>query len=95
MYSEWAQDEICIEELEVFAHHGVYPEETRDGQLFYVNAVLRMDVGAAGREDALEKTVNYGTVCRFITAWMQEHTCLLLEAVAERLAEAEIGRAHV
>ncbi len=88
MYSEWAQDEICIEELEVFAHHGVYPEETRDGQLFYVNAVLRMDVGAAGREDALEKTVNYGTVCRFITAWMQEHTCLLLEAVAERLAEA-------
>lgn len=88
MYSEWAQDEIRIEELEVFAHHGVYPEETREGQLFYVNAVLHMDVGAAGREDDLEKTVNYGTVCKFIAGWMQEHTCLLLEAVAGRLAEA-------
>ena len=88
MYSEWAQDEIRIEELEVFAHHGVYPQETKDGQLFYVNAALRMDTGPAGRGDDLEKTVNYGAVCRFITSWMQENTCLLLEAVAQRLAAA-------
>lgn len=88
MYSEWAQDEIRIEELEVFAHHGVYPQETKDGQFFYVNAALRMDTGPAGRGDDLEKTVNYGAVCRFITSWMQENTCLLLEAVAQRLAAA-------
>ena len=37
MYSEWAEDEIHIDRLEVFAHHGVYPEETRNGQIFYVN----------------------------------------------------------
>lgn len=42
----------------------------------------------AGREDNLERTINYGTVCRFITDWMQENTCLLLEAVAERLSQA-------
>ena len=88
MYSEWGQDEIRIEELQVFAHHGVYPEETRDGQVFYVNAVLRMDAQEAGRKDDLEKTVNYGTVARFINDWMHENTCLLLEAVAERLASA-------
>lgn len=88
MYSEWSQDEIRIEELEVFAHHGVYPEETKDGQIFYVNAVLQMDVQEAGHKDDLEKTVNYGTVCRFINSWMQENTCLLLEAAAERLASA-------
>ncbi|MCI9336514.1 MAG: 2-amino-4-hydroxy-6-hydroxymethyldihydropteridine diphosphokinase [Lachnospiraceae bacterium] len=88
MYSEWAKDEIRIERLEVFAHHGVYPEETKNGQYFYVNAVLHMDVHRAGREDALESTVNYGTVCGFITYWMQENTCLLLEAVAQRLSQA-------
>ncbi len=88
MYSEWAKDEIRIEGLEVFAHHGVYPEETKNGQYFYVNAVLYTDVRQAGSEDALERTVNYGTVCRFITDWMQENTCLLLEAVAERLSQA-------
>ncbi len=88
MYSEWSRDEIRIQELEVFAHHGVYPEETRDGQVFYVNGVLYVDAQEAGRRDDLEKTVNYGTVCRFINDWMHENTCLLLEAVAERLASA-------
>ena len=88
MYSEWASDEIHIDKLEVFAHHGVYPQETRDGQLFYVNAVLYMDTHRAGESDELEHTVNYGTVCRFITGWMQENTCRLLEAAAERLAGA-------
>lgn len=88
MYSEWAKDEIRIEGLEVFAHHGVYQEETKNGQYFYVNAVLYTDVRRAGSEDSLEHTINYGTVCHFITDWMQENTCLLLEAVAQRLSQA-------
>lgn len=88
MYSEGALDEIHIDKLEVFAHHGVYPQETRDGQLFYVNAVLYMDMHRAGESDELEHTVNYGAVCHFITDWMQENTCHLLEAAAERMASA-------
>ncbi|HBA50596.1 MAG TPA: 2-amino-4-hydroxy-6-hydroxymethyldihydropteridine pyrophosphokinase [Lachnospiraceae bacterium] len=88
MYSEWAKDEIHIDRLEVFAHHGVYPEETREGQIFYVNAVLHTDMSRAGCSDELEHTVDYGAVCRFITNWMQENTCKLLEAVAGRLSEA-------
>ena len=88
MYSEQAKDEIRIEGLEVYAHHGVYPEETKNGQYFYVNAILYTNVRQAGGEDSLERTINYGTVCRFITDWMQENTCLLLEAVAERLSQA-------
>ena len=88
MYSEWAKDEIHIDRLEVFAYHGVYPEETRNGQTFYVNAVLYTDMEKAGTSDELEHTVDYGAVCHFITKWMQENTCRLLEAVAERLSEA-------
>ena len=88
MYSEQAKDEIRIEGLEVYAHHGVYPEETKNGQYFYVNAILYTNVRQAGGEDSLERTINYGTGCRFITDWMQENTCLLLEAVAERLSQA-------
>lgn len=88
MYSEWAKDEIRIEGLKVFAHHGVYAEETKNGQDFIVNTILYTDISQAGRTDDLERTVNYGTVCHFITDWMQENTCQLLEAVAERLAAA-------
>lgn len=88
MYSEWAKDEIRIERLEIFAHHGVFPEETRDGQIFYVNATLYTDVHRAGEEDDLAYSIDYGDVCFFITEWMQDNTCLLLEAVAEKLARA-------
>lgn len=88
MYSEWAGDEIRIEDLKIFAHHGVFAQETRDGQFFYVNAVLYTDTSKAGKTDVLAHSVNYGEVCHFITDWMHENTCLLLEAVAERLAKA-------
>lgn len=83
-----AKDKIKIEELEVYAYHGVYPEEQEKGQLFYVNATLYGDTYQAGITDELEFSTDYGKVCHFITEWMQTHTCKLLEAVAERLAEA-------
>ncbi len=86
MYSEWAKDEIRIEGLKIYANHGVFQEETRDGQFFYVNAVLHVDAGRAGKTDDLSHSVDYGALCIFITNWMKENTCLLLEAVAERLA---------
>ena len=53
MYSEWAKDEIRIEGLEVFAHHGVYAEETQNGQVFYVIVILYTDVSQEGRSDDL------------------------------------------
>ena len=81
-------DEIRIDGLEVFAHHGVYPDETENGQTFVVNAVLYTDIRRAGDRDDLACTTNYGEVCGFITEWMQENTCRLLEAVAERLSKA-------
>lgn len=88
MYLEIAKDEIRIERLEVFAHHGVYPEETKNGQTFVVNATLYTDIRKAGLTDELEYSTNYGDVCYFITKWMQDNTCRLLEAVAERLSKA-------
>ena len=80
-------DEIRIENLKVYAYHGVFPEENEKGQDFYVNTVLYTQTARAGREDDLELSTNYGEVCHFITKLMQEHTYKLIEAVAENLAE--------
>lgn len=54
------QDYIKITNLKIFAHHGVFPEETRDGQDFYVNAKLYLDCRKAGLTDLLEDSMNYG-----------------------------------
>lgn len=80
-------DEIRIEDLKVYAYHGVYAEENETGQDFYVNAVLYTDTREAGRQDALALSTNYGEVCHFINDFLKLHTFKLIETVAERTAE--------
>lgn len=82
------QDCIKIENLEVFAHHGVFQEEQENGQNFYVNAKLYTQTRAAGQKDDLTLSTHYGEVCHFINRFMKEHTWQLIETVAEQLAEA-------
>lgn len=76
-------DEIRIDNLEIFAHHGVFAEEKEKGQLFYVNAVLYSDLRPAGLKDDLTMSTHYGEVCLLIKKCLTEHTCDLIEAAAE------------
>lgn len=80
-------DKIKIQDLEVFAKHGVFKEETVLGQKFLVSAILHTDTRKAGKSDDIHNSTNYGEVCHFITAFMQENTYKLIETVAEQLAK--------
>ena len=77
---------IYINNLRVFAHHGVFPEEKEKGQDFFISAKLYLDTDAAAKEDNLDKSVNYGEVCHFLTSLMTDKTFQLIEAAAEYLA---------
>lgn len=79
-------DHISIDNLEVFANHGVFEEETSLGQKFLISARLYFDASPAGSSDDLAKTVSYAKVCSDITEWMKTNTCRLIETVAESLA---------
>ncbi len=81
-------DKIKIKNLEVFANHGVFPEETKLGQKFLIDAVLYTDTRTAGIRDCIEESIHYGEVSHFITEFMREHTYQLIETVAEQLAKA-------
>ncbi|MBR5127333.1 MAG: 2-amino-4-hydroxy-6-hydroxymethyldihydropteridine diphosphokinase [Roseburia sp.] len=81
-------DKIKITGLKVFAHHGVFEEETINGQDFYVNATLYLDCRPAGITDVLEKSVHYGEVSHFVTKFLQEHTYKLIETAAEQTVKA-------
>ncbi|HJD46897.1 MAG TPA: 2-amino-4-hydroxy-6-hydroxymethyldihydropteridine diphosphokinase [Candidatus Mediterraneibacter norfolkensis] len=80
-------DEIRIEEMEVFANHGVFPEENVLGQKFLVTAILYTDTRRAGKTDELTASIHYGEVSAFIEKYLREHTFHLLERAAESLAE--------
>ena len=79
-------DKIVIKNLEVFANHGVFPEENQLGQKFIVSAELRTDFSAAAKNDDLTLSVNYAEVCTLINRYMTEHTFHLIETAADRLA---------
>ncbi len=81
-------DKIRVQGLEVYANHGVYPEETKLGQKFLVDLILYVDVRIAGKTDSLSATIDYGEVSHFAARFLKEQTFLLIEAAAEHLAEA-------
>ena len=81
-------DRINIKNLEVFAKHGVYPEENTLGQKFIVSVALYTDLRRAGKSDKFEEALDYGKVCYDIKSFVEKNTFSLIEAVAERLAEA-------
>ena len=80
-------DQIKIEGLEIFANHGVFPEENVLGQKFIVSATLYTDTRKAGKTDELTASIHYGEVSAFITEFVKSHTYKLLERVAEELVE--------
>lgn len=79
-------DEIRICDLKIYAYHGVYEEEKKNGQEFRIDAVLHLDLRKAGKEDDLNVSVHYGEVCQFMHTFFSEHRFDLIEAAAEHLA---------
>lgn len=87
-----ALDEIRIRGLRIFAHHGVFQEETRLGQTFVVNATLYTSTREGGLRDSLEDTISYADVCLFLTDYLQKNTWKLLEAAVEHTCRALLQR---
>lgn len=85
-------DKIIIENLQVYAHHGVFSEENALGQRFVISAVLYADLSAAGVSDALGDSVDYGAACRIIDAYTREHTHSLVERLAQGIIDALFER---
>ena len=81
-------DEIRIQNLEVFANHGVFQEETNLGQKFLFSLTMYTDTRKAGKSDCLEESIHYGEISQFITEYTKTHTRKLIEAAAEDLATA-------
>ena len=80
-------DEIRIENLEIYAGHGVFEDENRMGQPFFVNITLYTDTRAAGERDDLSLSTHYGDVSHLVNRFLKEHIYKLIETAAEKTAE--------
>lgn len=81
-------DMIHIKKLEVFANHGVHPEENALGQKFIISADLFLDLQDAGETDDLTASVHYGHAAALIKDVCENTTFKLIEGLAEKIAHS-------
>ena len=81
-------DCISIKNLKIFAHHGVLPEEKRDGQFFYLDISLLGDFLIPCLTDRVEDTVNYDEVCDCACRAMTEESYDLIERAAQVVCDS-------
>ena len=81
-------ERINITGLELFAFHGVNPEERRHGQIFLLDMLLEADLTKACRSDKLEDTVNYAKVIKTAASAFTSQPLYLIERAAEVVAQA-------
>jgi dihydroneopterin aldolase len=79
-------DRIVLKGMRFYGFHGVFPEENKLGQAFYVDLSLGLDLQEAGRKDDLELTVNYASVYNQTKLLVEGKPFKLIEALAEHIA---------
>ncbi len=74
---------ILLENLKIYAYHGVLPEETLTGTYYLINVEVHADLWKASESDDLAHTVNYAEINSLIHEEMK---------VPSQLLEHVIGR---
>ncbi|MDR2229801.1 MAG: dihydroneopterin aldolase [Flavobacteriaceae bacterium] len=74
---------IILENIKIYAYHGVLPEETILGTYYLINAEIHADLWKATESDDLNDTINYALVNEIIHQEMK---------IPSQLLEHVIGR---
>jgi len=79
-------DRIVLAGMVFAGRHGWHDHELLADQPFEVDVELVLDLRAAGDDDDLEKTVDYGRVYEIARQVVERTRVRLLEAIAEAIA---------
>lgn len=79
-------DKITLEKMEFYGYHGLFPEEKKLGQRFYVDLDLHTSLKKAGETDQMEYSIDYGRVFQVVKTVVEGPSKNLIEAVAHQIA---------
>ncbi len=88
-------DRIELRGLRVLGTHGALAEERDRPQPFEVDLDIGMDLRPAGTSDRLDDTVDYSDLAARAAAVVTDERHVLLERLAERIAEALLQEPRV
>ena len=88
-------DKIFIRKLALRCIIGIYPEERVEKQDIVINVEMHCDLRKAGRSDDLNDTVDYKSIKKAILALVEKSSYLLLESLAESIADIALANDKV
>lgn len=88
-------DIIFIRELRVDTVIGIYDWERRIRQVVVLDLELGADIRRAAGSDEIDDTLSYKAVAKRVSAFVSDSEFLLLEALAESVAELLIAEFRV
>ena len=78
---------ITLTGIKAFGYHGVFDFEARDGQDFFIDVEMQVDLTKAASSDDLADTVDYGAITDLVVADVKGERVQLIEKLASRLAD--------
>lgn len=83
------KSKIILEDIKIYAHHGVLPEEAVIGNHFVVNVEVHSDLEKASQSDDLNDTINYAEINEIIHQEMEIRSELLEHVIARIINKIE------
>jgi len=85
-------DQIVLTGIHGFGYHGLFEQERKDGQDFFVDLTLAVDLKAASQSDAIADTVNYAEITDLVVEEITSNPVNLIEKLAARIAERVLNQ---
>ncbi len=79
-------DTMLMKGMRFYGYHGVFPEENKLGQQFYVDLELCLDLEEAAQADDLNLTINYAELYAFTKSIVEGPPFKLIEALTGHIA---------
>ena len=87
-------DQIFLTGIAAFGYHGLLDHERQNGQDFFVDVALTVDLSAASKSDEIQDTVNYAEITNLVVKHITTDPVNLIEKLAGRIAD-QILEDHV
>ena len=80
-------DQIFLTGIAGFGYHGLFDHERHNGQDFFVDVALTVDLTAASKSDEIGDTVNYAEITNLVVSHITTEPVNLIEKLAGRIAD--------
>lgn len=87
-------DKIYLQRCAFYGYHGLFPEENKLGQRFYVDLTLELDLKKAGESDQVSYSVDYGAIYQELKEVVEGQPFQLIEALAEAISTKLLDKFH-